>query len=166
MIRRLGYNLRCFCPAGAQRNIRAVYASQPRHRTANRRHARLSLPIVQAISVSLVRVASALLRRSNRAMNDESSLGQFEPARQDAHAAERLAGLERIAIALSGATTVETVAEGIISEGVAAPGGASGSIALIDDNGLELVTIRCHGYPRELIERYARYETDTPMPNA
>lgn len=91
------------------------------------------------------------------------------PAQQ---AGERLERLQRLAVALSAALTVEQVADAIITEGLAALGGNSGSIALLAEedseagDAPEFVTLRCLGYSPALVAAYARYPYDTSLPNA
>lgn len=78
----------------------------------------------------------------------------------------RLACLQRIALGLSGTHTVEEVAEVIITEGLAALGGNADSVALLTEDGMEFVTVRCHGYPPDVVAAYARYPRDSSLPNA
>lgn len=78
----------------------------------------------------------------------------------------RLIGLQRVALALSAARTVEEVAEVIITEGLSALGGNAGSVSLLTEDGTMFDTVRCHGYPPEVAAAYAHYPFDTPLPNA
>jgi len=101
----------------------------------------------------------------------DHSLGDLSPTSHvppcpPAPARQRLHRLERLVLALSAALTREQVADVVIAEGLAALGARAGSVALLTDDGRELVTLRCHGYPPDLVTAYARYPLGTSLPNA
>lgn len=81
-------------------------------------------------------------------------------------AKERLERLERIAMALGAAQTSEEVADVIITEGLASLGGNAGAVGLLTPNGAEIVTVRCQGYPPDVVARYSRYPSGTSLPTS
>ena len=83
-------------------------------------------------------------------------------------AADRIARLQAVTAALSGALTSAQVAGVVVEQGVAALGARAGSVALLTGDGAELETVRTVGYPEALVRPWRRFPLDarTPLTDA
>lgn len=81
-----------------------------------------------------------------------------------AAAESRARRLQEMAAALSAAPTPERVADAVLSLGQEATGAAAGSIALLDREGKELVTLGLVGYSDEVAETFTSYPANAPLP--
>jgi anti-sigma regulatory factor (Ser/Thr protein kinase) len=96
-------------------------------------------------------------------MNDQNATQVCVP---NGGPSERLSCLHIVVEALSSAYTVEEVAEVIITRGLSTLGGNAGSVSILTEDATEFETIRCVGFPKEIVEKYRRYPFDTHVPNA
>ena len=87
-----------------------------------------------------------------------------EPAKGDASG--RLLLIEQISQSLSTAQSVEEIADVILAEGLPVLGANAGSVALLNQQTQQMFTIRCSGYPPELVAAYRTYPVTTHLPNA
>lgn len=69
-------------------------------------------------------------------------------------------------MALGGAHTTEEVADVIITEGLAGLGGNAGAIGLLTPDRTGFHTVRCHGYPPEMVAAFTYYSYETSLPTA
>lgn len=86
--------------------------------------------------------------------------------RESALRADRLERLQSLTSALSGALSVDAVADAVLQGSLAALGAVAGTVALLtdDDENLEIVCIQ--GYAEEYVEPYRRFSIDLPVPLA
>jgi PAS domain S-box-containing protein len=80
-------------------------------------------------------------------------------ARAAEQASDRVAHLQAVTAALSGALTVGEVADVILGQGVAALGARAGTVALRSKSGQEVKVIRVAGYQPEAVEGSRRFPT-------
>jgi anti-anti-sigma factor len=89
-----------------------------------------------------------------------------QAARRDAErAADRVARLQKVTAALSGALTPQEVADFILAQGIPALGAAAGAVYLLDEDGTSLEMISSVDYPETAERRrpVMRFSTATPM---
>jgi PAS domain S-box-containing protein len=92
-------------------------------------------------------------------MNNSAFMGR-SPAEHHLQRLQTLAG------ELTGATTLEQAAQAVLISGCDALGANAGSVALLNEESSEFVTLCCLGYTADIVQRYRRYPVDTPLPNA
>jgi two-component system, sensor histidine kinase len=127
-----------------------VYCDAPRAFTDADRQ------LAQTISAQVANVvARADLFQKEREARREAELN-----------AHRMRLLENVIARVAGALDVEEVAEGVITEGVAALGAVSGAIWMFDKNASELRLLRSVGFPAGSEGRYARIPLDGEAPVA
>ena len=78
-------------------------------------------------------------------------------ARAAEQASDRVAHLQAVTAALSGALSVGEVADVILGQGVAALGARAGTVALLSESGQEVEVIRVAGYAAEVVEESRRF---------
>jgi PAS domain S-box-containing protein len=98
-------------------------------------------------------VAEELARVAANAVDDARLYAAEQQARAAAEqASDRIAHLQAVTAALSGALTVGEVAEVILGQGVAALGARAGTVVLLSESGLEVDVVRVAGYAPEVVE--------------
>jgi signal transduction histidine kinase len=97
----------------------------------------------------------------------ERLLVDAEAARRAAErAADRLARLHRVSLALARAGTPEALAEAVVREGVPAVGAVSGVVTRLSEDGREFIVLAAHGIPAAVVDRWARFPNRPPSPHA
>ncbi len=80
--------------------------------------------------------------------------------------ADRVAQLQHLTAALSQALSTADVAEAIVTHGLGVFGSCAGVVAMLSDDGKDLVNLRMVGYSAEISQRSARIPTDAALPLA
>lgn len=78
--------------------------------------------------------------------------------------ATRLRGLQAVTMSLIRAVDARSVADAVLSEGVPAVGGRSGSICLVADDGLTVEIVHEIGYHDEVKSRWRTFPLDAELP--
>ena len=81
-------------------------------------------------------------------------------------AVERIARLQELTAALSGALTPDQVARAVVEHGTAALGANAGVVVLLSDDGATLEVADASGFSPALLEGWHRFPLDTPVPIA
>ena len=95
------------------------------------------------------------------------ALGRAQAAEELATSRDRLALLQRVTAALSGAVTQDEVAQVILTHGVAAVGATGGGVACLDEDGTSLQIVGTIGQaPPEPPRRELPFTANTPLATA
>ena len=95
-----------------------------------------------------------------------TDLTEEEARKKLARTADRMAQLQKVTAALSEALTVNQVAEVIITHGLAAMGASVGVVAILSDDGAELVNVGVMGYPAEVVKEWTSCPVSAQLPMA
>ncbi len=110
-------------------------------------------------------VAIDIDERRRHDLERTTLLASERQARRDfEQSAAALAHLQEVTLGLSGATTVDEIADLILERGIAALGAMNGYFATVDDTQLTLVMRSQVGYTTQLIDTYRYVDIDAPLP--
>ncbi|MET0400358.1 MAG: GAF domain-containing protein [Longimicrobiaceae bacterium] len=110
-------------------------------------------------------LAEELAHRAAVAVDNARLYAAEQAARAAAErAADRLARLQRVTAALSGAVSSERVARVVAEEGAAALGAVAGVFARLDEEGAALELVHAQGVPAELVERFRSFPVAAALP--
>ena len=79
---------------------------------------------------------------------------------------ERMAGLQRVTAALSGALTPADAADCIMREGTVVLGAAAGFMAAVTESGKGIEVVRTIGYPADVVPAWSSMALDAPLPSS
>ncbi|HEX2189267.1 MAG TPA: GAF domain-containing protein [Longimicrobiaceae bacterium] len=112
-------------------------------------------------------LAEELARRAAVAVDGAHLFAAERAARADAErTAERMARLQRVTAALSGAVTPERVARVVVEEGAAALDAAAAVVARLHEERGELEIVHALGHPDDVVERFRRIPLSARLPLA
>ncbi len=112
-------------------------------------------------------LAEELAHRAAVAVDNARLYAAEHAARAAAElAADRLARLQRVTAALSGAVSSARVARVVAEEGAQALGAIAGVVARLDEEGAALEVVHSLGYAPELIERFRSFPVAASLPLA